>query len=221
MTDALRATFSALADPTRRSILAQLAKGEATVNELAAPHAMSLPSVSRHLKVLEKAGLGSKGRSAQWRPCRLEVAPLRAADEWMAPYRRFFESRFDRLEEQLKEMAPGQERGASRTAAAQRRHGEDRTSKEETTMTDSERGFTLTRMLDAPRERVFQAWTDPWHLQWFYSDLVDPREPIEVDLRVGGVWRQKMIVDENTEYFTGGIYHEIVPPERVVFTWGA
>ncbi len=88
-------------------------------------------------------------------------------------------------------------------------------------MTDSERGFTLTRMLDAPRERVFQAWTDPWHLQWFYSDLVDPREPIEVDLRVGGVWRQKMIVDENTEYFTGGIYHEIVPPERVVFTWGA
>jgi DNA-binding transcriptional ArsR family regulator len=102
--DALSATFAALADPTRRSILAQLAKGEATVNELAAPYAMSLPSVSRHLKVLEKAGLISKGRSAQWRPCRLEVAPLQRVEAWMEPYRTFFESRFDRLEEHLQTM---------------------------------------------------------------------------------------------------------------------
>jgi DNA-binding transcriptional ArsR family regulator len=107
--DALSATFAALADPTRRSILARLAKGEATVNELAAPFAMSLPSVSRHLKVLEKAGLVSKSRSAQWRQCRLEVAPLQSADEWMAPYRAFFESRFDRLEEQLKTMVAERE----------------------------------------------------------------------------------------------------------------
>jgi DNA-binding transcriptional ArsR family regulator len=107
MTDVLSSTFAALADPTRRSILAQLANGDATVNALAAPYAMSLPSVSRHLKVLEKAGLVSKGRSAQWRPCRLEVTPLRAADEWMAPYRQFFESRFDRLEDQVKEMVAG------------------------------------------------------------------------------------------------------------------
>jgi len=107
--DALSATFAALADPTRRSILAQLAKGEATVNELAEPHAMSLPSVSRHLKVLEKAGLVSKSRAAQWRPCRLEVAPLEGVDEWMAPYRAFFESRFDRLEEQLKTMVAERE----------------------------------------------------------------------------------------------------------------
>jgi DNA-binding transcriptional ArsR family regulator len=107
--DALSATFSALADPTRRAILAQLAKGEATVNELAAPFAMSLPSVSRHLKVLEKAGLVRKIRSAQWRHCRLEVAPLQSADEWMAPYRVFFESRFDRLEEHLKTMVAERE----------------------------------------------------------------------------------------------------------------
>jgi DNA-binding transcriptional ArsR family regulator len=107
--DALSATFAALADPTRRSILAQLAKGEATVNELAAPYAMSLPSVSRHLKVLEKAGLVSKGRSAQWRPCRLEVEPLHDVDAWMAPYRVFFESRFDRLDEQLKNMVAERE----------------------------------------------------------------------------------------------------------------
>jgi DNA-binding transcriptional ArsR family regulator len=104
MTDTLSATFSALADPTRRSILARLAEGEATVNELAAPYSMSLPSVSRHLKVLEKAGLVSKGRSAQWRPCRLETAPLRTADEWMEPYREFFDIRFDRLQDQLKTM---------------------------------------------------------------------------------------------------------------------
>ena len=107
--DALSATFAALADPTRRAILAQLAKGEATVNELAAPYAMSLPSVSRHLKVLEKAGLVSKSRSAQWRPRRLEVAPLQSADEWLTPYRVFFESRFDRLEEHLKTMVAERE----------------------------------------------------------------------------------------------------------------
>ena len=101
MKDDLSVTFSALADPTRRAILSRLMEGEATVNELAAPHAMSLPSVSRHLKVLERAGLVVKSRSAQWRPCRLDPAPLAEADAWMAPYRSFFAQRFARLEEQL------------------------------------------------------------------------------------------------------------------------
>ena len=100
--DALSVTFAALADPTRRAILSRLAEGDATVNELAAPHAMSLPSVSRHLKVLEQAGLIVKGRSAQWRPCRLESAPLAEVDAWMAPYREFFEARIARLDKQLK-----------------------------------------------------------------------------------------------------------------------
>jgi DNA-binding transcriptional ArsR family regulator len=99
--DQLSLTFAALADPTRRAILSRLAEGEATVNELAAPHAMSLPSVSRHLKVLERAGLVVKGRSAQWRPCRLETTPLAAADAWLAPYRAFFEARLPRLERQV------------------------------------------------------------------------------------------------------------------------
>jgi DNA-binding transcriptional ArsR family regulator len=99
--DPLSATFAALADPTRRAILARLAEGEATVNELAAPHKMSLPSVSRHLKVLEQAGLVVKGRNAQWRPCRLDPAPLAQADEWIAGYRDFFERRVARLEDQL------------------------------------------------------------------------------------------------------------------------
>ena len=99
--DHLSLTFAALADPTRRAILARLAEGDATVGELAQPHAMSLPSISRHLKVLERAGLVMKGRSAQWRPCRLQTAPLVEADAWMAPYRTFFESRVARLAEQL------------------------------------------------------------------------------------------------------------------------
>jgi DNA-binding transcriptional ArsR family regulator len=99
--DALSMTFAALADPTRRAILARLAEGDATVGELAAPHAMSLPSISRHLKVLERAGLIIKGRAAQWRPCRLDTARLAEADAWMAPYREFFEQRLTRLERQL------------------------------------------------------------------------------------------------------------------------
>jgi DNA-binding transcriptional ArsR family regulator len=100
--DRLSLTFAALADPTRRAILARLAEGEATVNELAAPHEMSLPSISRHLKVLERAGLIVKAKSAQWRPRRLEAAPLRDADAWMEPYREFFDARLARLDRQLK-----------------------------------------------------------------------------------------------------------------------
>jgi uncharacterized protein YndB with AHSA1/START domain len=86
---------------------------------------------------------------------------------------------------------------------------------------DTDRSFTLTRVLDAPRERVFRAWTDPEHLQWFFSPEKPPTEAIQVDLRVGGTWRQQMLVGQDTEYFTGGIYREIVPVERLVFTWGA
>ena len=104
--DPLSTVFAALADPTRRAILTRLFEGEATVGELAAPHAMSLPSVSRHLKVLERAGLVVKGRSAQWRPCRLDPAPLAEADAWMAPYRTFFETRLARLEQQLADQRP-------------------------------------------------------------------------------------------------------------------
>lgn len=106
MDDRLSVTFAALADPTRRALLAQLARGEATVNELAAPHAMTLPAISRHLTVLESAGLVVKGRRAQWRPCRLAVEPLRAVDDWMDDYRRFFTDRFERLAEHLSKETP-------------------------------------------------------------------------------------------------------------------
>ncbi|UQU63374.1 metalloregulator ArsR/SmtB family transcription factor [Couchioplanes caeruleus] len=94
-TDQLSVIFAALADPTRRAILARLAEGEATVNELAAPFAMTLPAISKHLKVLERAGLISRGREAQWRPCRLEAEPLREASEYVQRYRHFWESSAD------------------------------------------------------------------------------------------------------------------------------
>lgn len=86
----------------------------------------------------------------------------------------------------------------------------------------TDRTFTLTWTLDAPREDVFRAWTDPEHLGWYYNHAQPiPTEPIEVDLREGGVWRQKMVIDPETSYFTGGLYREIVPDERLVFSWGA
>ena len=109
-TDQLSMTFAALADPTRRAILARLAQGEATVNELAEPFALSLPTVSKHLKVLQHAGLISQGRSAQWRPCRLEAAPLQDVANWAEGYRRFWDENFDRLDEYLQELqAPGKD----------------------------------------------------------------------------------------------------------------
>ena len=104
MADRLSKTFSALADPTRRVILARLASGDATVGELAEPFAMSLPAVSKHLKVLEHAGLISRSREAQWRPCRLDPAPLRGAADWIEDYRQFWEESFDRLDEYLAEI---------------------------------------------------------------------------------------------------------------------
>src|SRR6266516_5620127 len=97
-TDPLSATFSALADPKRRAILARLAEGSATVKELSAPFAISGPAVSKHLRVLERAGLIARGRDAQWRPCRLEAAPLKEAAEWTGRFRAVWEPRFDRLD---------------------------------------------------------------------------------------------------------------------------
>jgi DNA-binding transcriptional ArsR family regulator len=102
--DGLNATFAALADPTRRAILSRLRTGEATVLELAKPFDMSLPAISKHLKVLERAGLISRGRDAQRRPCRIEAAPLKEATAWMERYRRFWDERFDRLDGYLQEM---------------------------------------------------------------------------------------------------------------------
>lgn len=104
--DSLSTTFAALADPTRRAILARLAAGEATVTELAAPFSISLPAITKHLKVLEGAGLIRRGRQAQWRPCALAAEPLREVADWVQQYRQFWEHNFDRLEEFLRATYP-------------------------------------------------------------------------------------------------------------------
>jgi len=106
-TDPLTATFAALADPTRRAILQRLAAGEATVTELAEPFAISLPAISRHLKVLEQAGLISRGRDAQWRPCRIETSALEAIDGWVGRYRRLWDKNFARMDAYLAQLQEG------------------------------------------------------------------------------------------------------------------
>ena len=107
--DQLSETFSALADPTRRAILARLSRGEATVTELAEPFDMSLPAVSKHLKVLERARLIERGREAQWRPCRLRAEPLKEVESWVEQYRRHWEESFDRLDQYLRTLQGGEE----------------------------------------------------------------------------------------------------------------
>jgi DNA-binding transcriptional ArsR family regulator len=106
-TDSLSTTFAALADPTRRAILARLARGEATVTELAAPFDMSLPAISKHLKVLQRAGLIEQGRQAQWRPCRLKAEPLRDVASWIGEYKRHWEDSFERLDDYLRDVTDG------------------------------------------------------------------------------------------------------------------
>ncbi|MCX4385946.1 metalloregulator ArsR/SmtB family transcription factor [Micromonospora peucetia] len=125
--DLLGATFAALADPTRRAILARLAAGEATVTELAAPFAMSQPAISKHLKVLERAGLVSRGRSGQRRPCRLEADPLRAATAWLAGYRDYWAESYQRLDALLDELQAADREGVGPDGTA-RDAGRDETS---------------------------------------------------------------------------------------------
>jgi DNA-binding transcriptional ArsR family regulator len=121
----LDATFSALADPTRRAILARLALGETSVTDLAKPFAMSLPAVSKHLKVLERAGLIARSREAQWRPCRIEPRALKAVDDWLEHYRRFYDESFDRLDDYLKELQAKQSQGKELKVRS-RKHGRNK-----------------------------------------------------------------------------------------------
>jgi DNA-binding transcriptional ArsR family regulator len=119
--DQLTATFAALADPTRRAILARLMSGEASVTELAEPFEMSMPAVSRHLKVLEHAGLIARSRDAQWRPCRLDAGPLKEVAGWLESYRRFFDESFDRLDAYLKQLQSKEKKHARKHARNKRK----------------------------------------------------------------------------------------------------
>lgn len=131
MQDHLSATFSALADPTRRAILARLALGETSVSDLAKPFDISGPAISKHLKVLEQAGLITRGREAQWRPCKLEAKALRPVDDWLERYRKLWEERFDRLDDYLRELqAQGDEENPKDAKDRNKDRSKDRKPKE-------------------------------------------------------------------------------------------
>ena len=186
--DRLTDTFAALADPTRRAILARLAEGEATVNELAEPFPITLQAVSKHLKVLERAGLITRGRTAQLRPSRLAAAPMKDAADWLERYRDFWQASFDRL---------------------------DRTTRV------TEAGIHITRVFAAPRERVWQEWTQPEAFaDWFgTAELEVPLSTVSMDVRPGGAWRLTMFAEPGRrEIHWRGEYREVVEPERLVFT---
>lgn len=121
--DKLSATFSALADPTRRAILTRLARGESSVSDLAKPFKMSLPAISKHLKVLERAGLIERGKEAQWRPCRLQAKPLREVSAWIEKYRHFWEERLDRLDSYLKKLQAQERKSRKSHSSQESNHG--------------------------------------------------------------------------------------------------
>src|SRR5262245_49578576 len=157
--DRLSTTLAALADPTRRAILARLAPGEMAVGELARPFDMSLPAISKHLKVLERAGLIERSREAQWRPCRLDAAPLRDAADFLERYRRFWEQSLDRLDEYLRKL---------QKSGTHLKEKKKMSAESSLAMEPAERVLVIERTFNAPRPLVFKAWTEPERVaQWF------------------------------------------------------
>ena len=179
-TDQLSAVFSALADPTRRAILAELAERDATVTELTAPLSISMPAVSRHLKVLERAALISRSRSGKWRASHLEAAPLREAADWIERYRRFWDSSLTRLDAHL-----------AAVQAAGPGNGPDGRRPQGARMNTETPQLVISRVFDAPRELVYRAFTDPDHLAAWWGPIGNslPRDEIEFDVRPGGYQR--------------------------------
>ena len=162
--------FAALADPTRRAILARLADGEATVNELVAPFELSQPTISKHLKVLERAGLVSRGRDAQFRPVRLNPAPLAGAAQWLGDYRRFWEESLDQLDAYVKELNERRDVMRASTSAAE---------------PIAEREVVITRAFDAPARLLFEACSKPEHLMKWFGPKGWPLTLCEMDFRQG------------------------------------
>lgn len=191
--------FAALADPTRRAILARLAEGEATVNELVAPFALRQPTISKHLKVLEGAGLVSRGRSAQFRPVRLNPEPLAGAAKWFGDFQRFWEESFDQLGVYAKELQLKETMMNARDTIA-------------------DRELVVTREFDVPARFLFEAYSKPEHISRWFGPKGWPITLCEMDFRVGGKWRFAMTGSsgkQNTPF--GGQYLEIVPNKKIVF----
>ena len=209
--DHLSTTFAALADPTRRAILARLATGERSVTELAEPFEMSMPAVSKHLRVLERAGLIARGREAQWRPCRLEAAPLKEVAEWA-----------ERLSRVLG-TAPGSARDVSHELQAKETKMVASGAANSATFkvtTPSDREIRMTRLFDAPRDLVFGAMNTPEHIKSWWGQLGDGLFGSRVRGRPAPGWRVALRQPHpNGELVTFyGVYREIDAPDRVVFT---
>jgi len=194
--DQLSVTFAALADPTRRAILARLCEGEASVTQLGQLFEITLPAISKHLKVLERAGLIARGRDAQWRPCRLEAKPLKEVARWVEHYRRFWQDI----------STIGQTRGINMDAESM----------------DAERAsdceFVITRHFDASGERVFKAWTDPTQMSQWWGPHHFTNPVCDLDARPGGNWRIVMRGPDGADHPAKGIYREVAPPQRLVWT---
>ena len=221
--DSLSVTFAALADPTRRAILARLASGACSVTELAEPFEMSMPAVSKHLRVLERAGLVARGRAAQWRPCQLDAAPLKEVADWAERYRHVWEGRLNRLDDYLQQAAEAASARRStsvapRTPQAPLIQAPPSGTFQVTTPSDTE--ITLTRLFNAPRDLVWEAMTKPEHVRRWWGCL-DERYSVpvcEIDLRVGGKWRFVGRGPEGDIPAFYGEYLEIDRPGRLVYT---
>lgn len=220
MNDRLSETFGALADPTRRAILARLASGAASVTELASPFEMSMPAISKHLKVLERAGLIARGREAQWRPCRLQAGPLQDVAGWVDHYRRFWEDSFDRLDAYLRERKQKDSRNKRRRASMSAQNAKVNAAKANT-MESSEWDLVMTRVFDAPRELVFKAWTETQHVAQWWGPKGFTNPVCELDVRAGGAIRIHMRAPDGVVYPMTGVFQEIVEPERLVFVSSA
>ncbi len=213
--DRISTTFAALADPTRRAVLARLTAGEATVTDLAEPFEMSLPAVSKHLKVLERAGLIARGRQAQWRPCRLQAGPLKDADEWLEEYRRFWEESFDRLDAYLGELKTKGTNAAVTSPEGRRTRMAERSN---APTTSTERELVIERVFDAPPELVWKAWTEPERMMRWWGPNGFTVPVCKIDFRVGGRVLFCMRSPEGQDYWNTGTYEEIVPLERIVYS---
>jgi uncharacterized protein YndB with AHSA1/START domain/DNA-binding transcriptional ArsR family regulator len=202
--DPLSLTFAALSDPTRRAILARLSRGEASVTQLVEPFEMSQPAISKHLKVLERAGLVVRGRDAQFRPCRIEAAPLKDVSDWVEHYRAIWEARLDWLGDYLQDLQ-------KRRSAMNARNPADAEA-------DTSSGeLTLNRTYDAPRSLVFAAWSSAEQIARWWGPNGFTAPVCEVDFRPGG----KLVIlmrGHGMEHWMRGSFDEIVDQERIVFT---
>ena len=213
--DRLSQTFAALADPTRRAILDRLMSGPRSVGDLAAPFEISLPAVSRHLKVLERSGLIRRETSAQWRLCHLRPAPLHRAAGWLERYRVFWSGQLDALEQFLERNRPDPpiqvEMGRPTMTTAEAPASTEPSAETAT--------LRLTRRFQASPEALFTAFTDSRRLVRWFGPKGMTVPDCRIDLREGGGWRACMRSPQGNEHCVGGVYREIRRPNRLVFTW--